>query len=94
MATGQEALERLVDDFAVGARAGRVAVDPATGRTDNPRVWAGGDLVNGGREVVNAVQDGKLAARSIAAALGVAAAPARVEIDGRAVPTPERALQA
>ena len=62
VATGQESLERLVDDFSVGARGGRVAVDPATGRTDNPRVWAGGDVVNGGREVVNAVQDGKLAA--------------------------------
>jgi dihydropyrimidine dehydrogenase (NAD+) subunit PreA len=80
VATGQEALERLVDDFSVGARGGRVAVDPATGRTDNPRVWAGGDLVNGGREVVNAVQAGKLAARSIAAALGVPAVPARIEI--------------
>ncbi len=89
VATGQEALERLADDFAVSARAGRVAVDPATGRTDNPRVWAGGDLVNGGREVVNAVQDGKLAARSIAATLGVAAAPARVEIS--AIPAPEAA---
>ena len=86
VATGQEALERLVDDFSVGARGGRVAVDPSTRRTDNPRVWAGGDLVNGGREVVNAVQDGKMAARSIAAALGVAAVPARVEIT--AAPTP------
>jgi NADPH-dependent glutamate synthase beta subunit-like oxidoreductase len=41
VATGQEVLERLVDDFSVGARGGRVAVDAATGRTDNPRVWAG-----------------------------------------------------
>ena len=71
------------------ARGGRVTVDPATGRTDNPRVWAGGDVVNGGREVVNAVQDGKVAARSIAAALGVTAAPARIEIS--AAPTPGRA---
>ena len=77
VATGQEAFELLVDDFSVGARGGRVVVDPATGRTDNPRVWAGGDLVNGGREVVNAVQEGKLAARSIASALGVATAPQR-----------------
>ncbi len=86
VATGQEALERLVDDFSVGARGGRVAVDPATGQTDNPRVWAGGDLVNGGREVVNAVQEGKLAARSIATTLGVPAVPARLEIT--AVPAP------
>lgn len=89
VATGQEALERLADDFAVSARGGRVAVDPTTNRTANPRVWAGGDLVNGGREVVNAVQDGKVAARSIAATLGVAAIPARVEI--AAVQAPDRA---
>jgi dihydropyrimidine dehydrogenase (NAD+) subunit PreA len=89
VATGQESLERLVDEFGVAARGGRVVVDAATGRTDNPRVWAGGDVVNGGREVVDAVQDGKVAASSIAAALGVAAAPARVEIS--AVPTPGRA---
>lgn len=86
VATGQEALERLVDDFSVGVRGGRVAVDPATGRTDNPRVWAGGDLVNGGREVVNAAQDGKVAARSIASALGVAAIPTRVEISAAQTP--------
>ena len=86
VATGQEALERLVDDFSVGARAGRVVVDPATGRTDNPRVWAGGDLANGGREVVNAVQEGKLAARSIAATLGVPAVTARVEISAVSAP--------
>jgi NADPH-dependent glutamate synthase beta subunit-like oxidoreductase len=36
-------------------------------------VWAGGDLVNGGLEVVNAVEEGKVAARSILNALGVAA---------------------
>ena len=64
VATGQESLERLVDDFARERRAAAGStVDPATGQTDNPRVWAGGDLVNGGREVVNAVQDGKVAAR-------------------------------
>ena len=62
VATGQESLERLVDEFAVSVRGGRVIVDPATGRTNNPRVWAGGDVVNGGREVVDAVQDGKVAA--------------------------------
>lgn len=92
VATGQESLERLVDEFAVSALGGRVTVDPATGRTDNPRVWAGGDVVNGGREVVNAVQDGKVAARSIAAALGVPAVPARVEITAAPAGTPRVSL--
>ena len=37
-------------------------VDRATGQTGNPRYYAGGDCVNGGREVVDAVADGKRAA--------------------------------
>ena len=41
---------------------GRIVVDRATGRTGNPRYFAGGDCVNGGREVVDAVADGKRAA--------------------------------
>lgn len=47
----------------------RIVVDEATGRTGNPRVYAGGDAVNGGEEVVNAVADGRTAARAILAAL-------------------------
>jgi len=43
-----------------------IVVDRPTGRTDNPRYYAGGDCVNGGREVVDAVADGKRAAQSIA----------------------------
>ena len=34
-------------------------------RTGHERVWAGGDCVNGGKEVVNAVEHGKQAARDI-----------------------------
>jgi glutamate synthase (NADPH/NADH) small chain len=45
-------------------------VDAATHRTGHPKVWSGGDCVNGGKEVVNAVQEGKLAARDISRALG------------------------
>ena len=44
----------------------RVRVDPQTGRTANPRYYAGGDCVNGGREVVDAVAEGKRAAVGIA----------------------------
>jgi glutamate synthase (NADPH/NADH) small chain len=42
-------------------------VDRATGQTTNPKYFAGGDCVNGGREVVDAVADGKRAALGIAA---------------------------
>ena len=38
---------------------GRIVVDRTTGRTSNPKYFAGGDCVNGGREVVDAVADGK-----------------------------------
>jgi dihydropyrimidine dehydrogenase (NAD+) subunit PreT len=50
---------------------GRVVIDRATGQTTNPRYFAGGDCVNGGREVVDAVADGKRAAIGIAASLTV-----------------------
>ena len=48
---------------------GLIAVDRATGQTGNPRYFAGGDCVNGGREVVDAVADGKRAARAMIARL-------------------------
>jgi NADPH-dependent glutamate synthase beta subunit-like oxidoreductase len=42
-----------------------VMVDPETGATSVPGVYAGGDLVNGPDLVVNAVRDGKRAAKAI-----------------------------
>ena len=49
--------------------AGRVKADPLTMRTGNPKYFAGGDCVNGGREAVDAAQMGKLAAQGIHEAL-------------------------
>ncbi len=49
---------------------GRILIDRATGQTSNPKFFAGGDCTNGGREVVDAVADGKRAALGIAAYLG------------------------
>jgi glutamate synthase (NADPH/NADH) small chain len=46
---------------------GRVLIDRATGQTSNPKFFAGGDCTNGGREVVDAVADGKRAGVGIAA---------------------------
>jgi len=45
---------------------GRVVVDSATGQTSHPKYFAGGDCVNGGREVVDAVADGKRTALNVA----------------------------
>lgn len=42
-------------------------IDRATGQTSNPKFFAGGDCTNGGREVVDAVADGKRAGIGIAA---------------------------
>jgi glutamate synthase (NADPH/NADH) small chain len=49
---------------------GGVVVNPETGQTGNPRYFAGGDCVNGGREVVDAVAEGMRAARGIHAWVG------------------------
>jgi glutamate synthase (NADPH/NADH) small chain len=44
---------------------GRVVVNRETGQTDSPKYFAGGDCVNGGGEVVDAVAHGKKAAAGI-----------------------------
>jgi glutamate synthase (NADPH/NADH) small chain len=44
---------------------GLVRVDPETGRTSKPRIYAAGDATNGGATVVEAVREGKLAARAV-----------------------------
>ncbi|CAN5650002.1 NADPH-dependent glutamate synthase [soil metagenome] len=44
---------------------GRVIVNTETMQTTNPKIFAGGDCVNGGREAVDAAQTGKLAAQGI-----------------------------
>lgn len=48
---------------------GCVAVDPDTMQTTNPKYFAGGDCVNGGGEVVDAVAHGKRAALGMHATL-------------------------
>jgi glutamate synthase (NADPH/NADH) small chain len=51
---------------------GRILVDPATGATSVARLFAGGDCLRNGGEVVEAVQDGKVAALGIDVALHMA----------------------
>ena len=66
-AIGQSPLLELLESVKdVALDNGRVVVERATGQTTNPRYFAGGDCVNGGREVVDAVADGKRAAIAIA----------------------------
>jgi glutamate synthase (NADPH/NADH) small chain len=62
-ALGQSRLTALLSGTSgIEIRSGAIAVDRPTGRTGNPKYYAGGDCVNGGREVVDAVADGKCAA--------------------------------
>lgn len=69
-AVGQSKLTGLLEQFSgVKLSNGCVVIDPSTGRTANPKYFAGGDCVSGGREVVDAVADGNRAARGIVEAL-------------------------
>jgi dihydropyrimidine dehydrogenase (NAD+) subunit PreT len=66
-AIGQQA-RRELGDWVSGLAldgAGLVQVDPATGQTSSPKFFAGGDLINGGTSVVEAVRGAKRAARAI-----------------------------
>ena len=60
-------------------RGGGIQVDPVTLRTSHPRIWAGGDVARGPRNLIDAIADGQRAARSIDAVSrppdGAAAAP-------------------
>ena len=66
---------------------GVVEHNPATGQTSVPHLFAGGDCANGGREVVNAVGEGKKAAHGIHSFLGQSdiptpRQPSRLGVDG------------
>lgn len=64
-AIGQEKRVEALKSFGLNTDdKGRVVVD-AHNQTSNPKVWAGGDCVNGGKEIVNAAADGKRAALAI-----------------------------
>jgi glutamate synthase (NADPH/NADH) small chain len=69
LAIGQSKLRALASELPGVAldKRGCVVIDPATGATGNPKVWSGGDCANGGKEVVNAVADGRNAARTMMA---------------------------
>jgi len=71
LAIGQATHTGFLGEAGVSIERGRIVIDRATGQTSNPKYFAGGDCTNGGREVVDAVADGKRAGLGIAAWLGV-----------------------
>jgi glutamate synthase (NADPH/NADH) small chain len=69
-ALGQEPLIELLQALpGLKVERGRVVVDRTTGATSVPRLFAGGDCTSKGAEVVDAVQEGKIAAQGIHALL-------------------------
>lgn len=64
-ASGQQTQDALLGAIpGLVLRHGKVVVD-ASGQTGNPRYYAGGDCVSGGKEVVNAAAEGKAAAQAM-----------------------------
>ncbi len=79
LAIGQSKLRAIAAELpgvALDAR-GCVVADPKTGATGNLKVFSGGDCINGGKEVVNAVADGRNAARHLHALWSASPIPTR-----------------
>jgi glutamate synthase (NADPH/NADH) small chain len=74
-ALGQEPLTDLLDSIPhLKLDRGRVVVDPGTGATSVAKLFAGGDCLSSGAELVDAIQQGKIAAAAIDAMLAGKAA--------------------
>jgi glutamate synthase (NADPH/NADH) small chain len=72
LSIGQSTHSSFLSDYStrdskVQLERGRILIDRATGQTSYAKFFAGGDCTNGGREVVDAVADGKRAGIGIAA---------------------------
>ena len=63
-AAGQEPFTALVKQLGLSHSQGKISTDE-NGQTSVPGIFAGGDAVNGGKEVVDAVEAGKISAKAI-----------------------------
>jgi dihydropyrimidine dehydrogenase (NAD+) subunit PreT len=70
-AAGQVPFEELILDIGILNKNGKIIIDSGCA-TNIKGVFAGGDAVNGGKEVVDAVEDGKNGAAAILKYLGMA----------------------
>jgi formate dehydrogenase beta subunit len=75
LAVGQAADLGVLEGTELALRRGGIGVDSATLRTSHPRIWAGGDVAHGPRNLIDAVADGQRAASSIHATLAGVAVP-------------------
>jgi len=69
-AAGQTPFEELIKTNQINNKNGKIVIDNNC-TTNIKRVFAGGDAVNGGKEVVDAVEDGKHGAAAILKHLGI-----------------------
>jgi len=99
LAVGQAADLGLLDGVDVDRTPqGNLRVDPVTLQTSHARIWAGGDVAKGPRNLIDAIADGRNAAAQIHAALGgggssspvsvSAPAPMSVPVEMRIRPLP------
>jgi formate dehydrogenase (NADP+) beta subunit len=87
LAVGQAADLGVLAGIEVTLSRGGIHIDPVTLRTSHPRIWAGGDVAHGPRNLIDAIADGQRAAASIHATLSaVAAPPSGVHVELRRQP--------
>ena len=70
-AAGQLPYEEMVKEAGLDNKWGVVSLNDGSYKTNLDNIFAGGDCINGGKEVVNASEDGKVAAREILTHLGI-----------------------
>jgi len=80
LAVGQAADLDGFSDAGLEISGAGLVVEPATSRTSHPRIWAGGDIAHGPRNLIDAVADGKRAAAAIHQASGGAGVDSRVRV--------------
>ncbi len=64
MIAGQTPFEKIIKKYNIDNKNGKISIDKDY-KTNIKGVFAGGDAVNGGKEVVDAVEDGKKGAKAI-----------------------------
>ena len=65
LAVGQTADLEFLGAVVLERERGGIKADPVTLRTSHPRIWAGGDVAHGPRNLIDAIADGQRAAASI-----------------------------
>jgi formate dehydrogenase (NADP+) beta subunit len=65
LAVGQTADLSVLGGLELEQFRGCIKADPATLRTSHPRIWAGGDVAKGPRNLIDAIADGQRAAAAI-----------------------------